>query len=414
MSGGKVLLLETLGADYGSYFLARGFVDLLGAENVRSWPYKATHNGGKDRYPERCAPGRPGHVLHVQGPAPARPVLPHLRRAAAAGRLGYVAHFASSELWAHRALWRGWKPEAAPGAPVADSGPVHFYAPLGIPEASDDEIFQMVRDGAFSLAVVNGARWHGTAALHELRNTIPSLPPVAFCDHEDYPQRRWDFTDAISPAVYCKRTILQGGHPATFRQGQRPNVRMAPLPFSSIWDVEWVPWAEREFDVCCLVGNTHVSRKRMLDTTRATVERLGARGRFSLGHLPYAEFLQVLSRSKIVVDQQGFGSDTVRFWEGMSSGACVLSDHHLVHPSPALEPWTHFLQYPNDTSPRSDQQDFRRFAELLAQALQDDAGTERIARAGYEAVRGHHRAIDRVRHVISETRAAGHALEGLP
>lgn len=412
MTGGKVLLLETLGADYGSYFLARGFCDLLGPGNVRSWPYKHSHNGGNDHYPERChnPPGRP-LVLHVT-PRTGTRTMPGQRPGTP--RLGYVAPFPSSELWAHRALWRGWKPEALPGAAIANSGPVHFFAPLGIPEASDDEIFQMVREGAFSLAVVNGARWHGTAALHELRHTIPSLPPVALADHEDYPQRRSDFTDAISPAVYCKRTMLEGGHPMTFRMGLRPNVRVAPLPFSSIWDVPWVPWAEREFDVCCLVGNTHVSRKRMLEATKATVERLGARGRFSLGHLPYPEFLQVLSRSKIVVDQQGFGSDTVRFWEGISSGAAVLSDHHLVHPAPALQPGTHFLQYPNDTSPASDKQDFRRFAELLAGAIQDDAGTERIARAGYDAVRAHHRAVHRAQLVIAETRAAGHALGGLP
>lgn len=405
MKGSMILSLSSLGADYGSYFLDKGFCDLLGPGRVRSWPYKHTHNGGIDHYPERCwhpagdLPGQPSDVVHV----------------GVDGKIGYVPSFTGCELWAHQALWRGWKPEALPGAYIPNDSPVHFMEPLGIPEETDDAILAMVDRGEFSLIVLNGARWHGSAALHELQAIFGDrLPPIVLCDHEDYPQQRVDFCEVFRPAVYFKRTMLAPpGHPNTYLLG-RPVVPVRPLPFSSAWDIPWTPWADRTIDVFCIFGMTQWMRRKCKETTEEVAARFpGYRVLSALGHaLKYPEYLRTLAKSKVVIDQQSYGTDTVRFWEGISAGALLISDFSLETPVPSLLSGKHFLRYDNDLSPQGDQQDFSLLEEHLAHALKDDAFAETIAHQGYEAARVHHSCIARARYILSDVRAQGHPLEG--
>lgn len=398
MSGDKVLLLPTLGADYGSYFLTKGFVDLLGADRVRQWPYKHTYNGGFDHYPERVEP----HGVRHLGDA--------------GGRLDYVPYKTGSELWAAPVFWRAWKPERAPHCYVPSDAPLGFARPLGIPEESDERIFEMVADGEFGFIVLDGARWHGSAALHELQTTFGHrLPPVVFVDGEDYPQLRWDFVDAFRPAVYFKRSHLNPPHRDRFMFGRRDGlVPVLPMPFASAWDVPWVPWAEREIDVFCVFGNTQVLRRRTKEVAVEVAEAHGARTLAVVGHpLKPAEYMATLAKSKIVIDQQSFGVDTLRFWEAASSGALPLSDFRCFTPAPQIEPGVHFLQYPNDDSPNGDQQDFVRFREQLSWALTHDAEVEQMARRLYDTVREHHNCAARARGLIEVVRQQGHALAGL-
>jgi len=394
---GKILILETLGADYGAYLLTRGFVDLVGASNVREWPYKRTHNGGRDRYPERAFGGEVLRILD--------------------GQLRYGPYVTGSELWGHPGYFRAWKPEVAPFGPLSDDGPVAFAQPLGIPESPDHEILAGIQDGEFSLIVLNGARWHGSAALLELKSLFGNaLPPVAFCDHEDYPQLRWDFTDLFSPAAYFKRTVLTGGHRFAHMFGTRSNVPVYPLPFASMWNIPWTPWAEREIDVFCVFGPTQVLRRKVKETTEEVVKRFpGTRIMAQLGHpMKHPEYLPTLARSKIVIDHQSMGTDTVRLWEASAAGCCLVSDFHLESPPPKVLPGEHYVQYENDMSIEGDQQKFDLFRERLAHAIQNDAETEARARRLYAHVRAHHQVRNRAEFVIRMVRAQGFNLRDLP
>lgn len=386
----QVLILENMGSDYGAYFLSRGFCKLLGADRVRMWPFKKTNEGGVDQYPERVTDGQ---VLQVKG-----------------GKVVYGPYFSGSELWDHPALWRFWKPEKnLPGGWLPSDAPVYHMEPLGIPEASDDEIFSMLSAGAFGLMVLNGPRWQNSAALSELQSKFGSrLPPLALCDHEDYPQRRWDYADRFRPRVYFKRSYITGGHPCDFLLGTRPGVTVRPLPFSSMWDLPWVPWAEREIDVFCVFGSTQVMRARLKDVAMEVAASFpGLRTMSALGHpMKHPEYLRTLAKSKIVIDQQGFGTDTMRFWEAAAAGTCVISDFALETPPDPLSPGEHFCKYDHDLSPACDQQDFVRFRQELVAAIEDDAGSGARARRLYDQVRSHHTNAARARYVLRETLGA--------
>lgn len=406
MSGDKVLILSSLGSDYGAYFVSRGFVRLLGVERVRQWPYKHADNGGRDTYPERV--NHKGEHLQVRD-----------------GKVVYGAYFSGSEIWAKKEFWRFWDPQKnVDDMSLPKTGPVAHEEPLGIWDASDTEIFDMLHGGEFGLVVLNGCRWHGSAALHELQATFgDKLPPVVVIDHDDYTQRRWDFTDAFKPAVYFKRSLITPpGHPSDFMYGYRPEVAVRPFPFSSMWagdggdDIPWVPWSEREVDVFCIFGTTQVMRQKLKEITVEFVsKRPGVRIAAALGHAyQHPEYLGLLSRSKIVIDHQGFGTDTLRFWEAATAGCCIITDFHLETPGNSLLPGTHFLQYDNDTSGPCDKQDFVRYMQLLNGAVAADSEVETVARQMYEEIRRNHRNVDRARYIIDEVRKTGHALGGLP
>lgn len=382
----KILLLESLGGDYGAYFIARGFTKLLGPENVRMWPYKNTYEGGHDSYPERVVNGL---HLQVQG-----------------DRIGYGPYRTGSELWNHPLFWRFWKTDKnIPSAPLPNDGPHSHIEPLDIPQASDDEIFDLIRSRAFDLIVLNGCRWHGSAALHELQAVFgSSLPPLAICDHDDYVQRRWDFVDAFQPATYFKRSMLIGGHPLENAFGHRPHVKIRPLPFSSMWNIPWRPWDDRDIDVFCVFGPTQIMRQKLKDVTvEEAAKHSGLHVMAALGHpMNHAEYLRTLARSKIVIDQQSFGTDTLRFWEAASAGCLLISDFNLQTPPSPIMPEQHFYKFDNDMSPAGDQQDFVKFRSALELAIRTPRTSETRASYLHQLVRASHTNQSRAQYILDE------------
>lgn len=389
---GKVLILETMGGDYGAYFLTRGFVKLLGAENVRMWPYKNTNERGTDHYPERYVGGK---VLQV-----------------ANNKVCYGRDFSFNELWKDSALWRFWKAEKnIPGAPLPSDGPINHTEALGIPQSTDDEIFTMVRNKEFDLIVLNGCRWHGSAALSELQHEFgSSLPPLVMCDHDDYTARRWDFYDTFKPAIYFKRSFVRGGHITDNTLGKRPNAIVRPMPFSSMWDIEWIPWSERTIDVFCVFGSTQVMRTKFKDVTLEVAAKFpGLRTMAAIGHpMTHSEYLITLAHSKIVIDQQSVGTDTLRFWEASSAGCCLVSDFNLYTPKEEILPDIHYYKYDNDTSPAGNKQDFIKFRSELFKAIQNDDETEKRARALYDNVRKYHTNVAHAKYIIDELSLNGY------
>jgi len=363
----KVLYLDNLGADYGSYLLYHGLVGLLGAENVILWPYKRTFSGGVDCYPDRISDGK------------------------------WTVGLEHATLWVDESLWRAWaRPQDFPNAKVAHDGACHFYEPIPSREWTYEEIEAGLRAGDFSLAILASPRWFNSAALHELQAKLGKfLPPLVMYDAEDYEDIRADFIAQFKPQCYFKRTMIQG-----VARKVNPICPVFPLPFGSMWNIPWTPWITRTTDIFCVFGMTQVMRPKV----RAIVEDIGTkfnlRIRTAIGHpMGHKEYLAALAQSKIVIDHQGRGSDTVRTWESLAAGACTFTDMQLEFPAP-LVPDEHFIHYPRDEHYAGATQDLRPFQAKLEAAVQDWPRIERIARAGYDQVRAQHTTIARAQYLL--------------
>ena len=385
----KILVLANLGSDYGEAMFYKGLVELLGPDRVICWPFKNTYHGKADHYPERSVNG-----THY-----------------------FDSGKSWSEKWTDRALYRAWLPERHPAIPTSNDGPLSWMPPQPTYPWKYETIVDLLQKGEIPLVVMGAVRWHSSIAWCELREALANgpFPPLVLLDNEDYYQLRWDFVHEYRPLVMFKRTLVLEGNPRSDIENNDVKVPIYPMPFSTLWpDLPWVPWEEREWDIFCVFGATQVLRQKVKDTVLAVASEFPRlRVMAQVGHpMGHEEYMRTLGRSKIVIDHQRMGTDTVRFWEATSAGACVLSDLHLPI-EPALVPGVHYAQYDRDMSWQGDQQVFDRFKIVLRDLLANTDRAHAIARAGYDAVRTQHRNVDRARYVLEKARAHGVDLKGL-
>lgn len=380
----KVLVLNTLGADYQSFFIFYGLTQLLGTNRVVSFPPKMSHYGGKDISPERTV----GNT-HYIGPGVDDPRRPW------------------TELWIDPRWWRGWEINRWPGVPVAHGGPPGFQIPVPKPDKfyTFDDVLEGCLAGEFAFILLADARWHSSAALSELQNLGVNLP-VVFVDGEDYFQGRTDFVQAFGPKVYFKRSFIPGY--TDYERIEQMGVPVRPLPFSSIWDYEFVPWEDRTLDLFCVFGDTQVLRKKVAELARDFASKHPDwKVCIEVGHpFSHAEYMDKIRHSKIVVDHQRLGVDTVRTWEVLSSGACMIGDICLRMPDP-LRDKEHFIQYENDMSPEGNKQKLETFVAALDWAYNRPKQVQLIAEEGYRRVREFHTTVARAKYVLRETAAVG-------
>jgi hypothetical protein len=373
----KVLLISNYGADYGSYMMAHGLVNYLGRENVVMYPHKNTFHGGVDEYPERTVGNR--HYLGPGGPG-----------------------ISWSELWLDQKWWRAWEKDRWPDVPVAKDGAPGFYVPLEEPEeiATFDTVMRDYLRGEFSCIILNDVRWFSSAALAELQSNGVNLP-VVICDHEDYYQIRWDFVKAFGPKLYFKRSFMDG-HTDWLGKGDC-NVPVLPLPFGSIWDYEFIPWAEREHELFCVFGATQVLRERVANIAKEFANSHPEwRCIVEVGHpFKHPEYMHKLRHSKVVIDHQRLGVDTVRTWEVLSTGACMIGDICMKMPHP-LKDKQHYIQYENDMSAEGDRQKLETFREALQWAYDHPLQVRKIAEDGYRHVRINHTTEAHAKYVLAE------------
>jgi hypothetical protein len=171
--------------------------------------------------------------------------------------------------------------------------------------------------------------------------------PTAFVDGEDDPYVRGI---ASHVDVYFKRETLRSGirlhvrmparrlyhrrrYPERWRDPLRREIAVAtsrfrgvvPLPFGII-DTGFEPRAEKDVDVAFLASPTSPERVRVAEELRA-LEREGAVVESATNaNLPWLDYIELLSRSRIAVSVRGLGYDTYRYWEIPYAGALLLSE----------------------------------------------------------------------------------------
>lgn len=119
------------------------------------------------------------------------------------------------------------------------------------------------------------------------------------------------------------------------------HVRVKPLPFA-LCKRHILESRVKDVDVFCSFGHTKTGLRKeaieVVDHFQRTMDpSLGIKVVVKSG-MSQEEYLDTLSRSRIVIDAWGGGDTTDRFWEGVGARACVLYQrHNIVTPNPFVD-----------------------------------------------------------------------------
>ena len=150
------------------------------------------------------------------------------------------------------------------------------------------------------------------------------------------------------------------------------------------------PYAERSISVSCMVGESNMTRRAMVDVVKTIP---GARA--SLERIDRQEYLKILMDSKIGVACYGGGFDSARYWEIPYCGALLVAQ-----PMPLLIPRNfqagkHALFYMSPIE----------LLSVIKWALEHPIESEKMAREGTHHLMTNHLTIHRAQYLVSIMRA---------
>ena len=307
----KVLWLNHPECDFGAQCLHNGFAEAFGDANIYDYPAKLSYNDQEHRYAVTNIPD--GCTNPLPWAHPARRMNPH-------------------------DAWDGY-----------------------------EFVQELIEQDTFDLVVVESAREWALKAFKQLENHIRRKAlPVVLCCGDDYWEIDLNKLNDVRPDLYLKRELRESKYP----RGDFTNVhgiRIVGFPFSTPWYSihqagKWpkVTGGEYEYDVFFSCGNTTgtVGNNRQLvaDKLRQECEAAGIKhyvalepdqGRFggeSRGLLPWHQYIETMTKSKVTVVCRGFGLDTMHYWEAPVCTAMVTEPLglHVVDP---LQDGQHVLHF---------------------------------------------------------------------
>ena len=253
------------------------------------------------------------------------------------------------------------------------------------------------------------------SVIEYVRRVLESKPrkPVVVVDGEDHPYVR-----GIAPSVdaYFKRETLRRAirlrarmplrrwyhrrnYPDRWTDPLRREIDVAtagsrnvvPLPFSVI-DTGFQPAAEKDVDVTFLARPTSPERAAVTDALRALGRDGAVVQSAPESALPWADYMRLLSRSKIGVSVRGLGYDTYRYWEIPYAGALLLAE------TPQTVIRDNFVD-----GREAVYAPVERLADRARELL--DADTREIAAAGRRKLLESHTSVHRARAVLQRIEA---------
>jgi hypothetical protein len=164
-----------------------------------------------------------------------------------------------------------------------------------------------------------------------------------------------------------------------------------PLPFGIV-DTGFEPSGEKNVDVAFLASPTSPERAGVVAELRE-LERDGVVVQVATAaNLPWSDYIELLSRSRIALSVRGLGYDTYRYWEIPYAGALLLSE-----PPRTVIPGNFVDGREAVFAPRESLG--QRARELLGQE------TRAIAEAGRRKLLEQHTSVHRAQTVLDQLRA---------
>lgn len=149
------------------------------------------------------------------------------------------------------------------------------------------------------------------------------------------------------------------------------------LPVGCDPEVNYVGQKEKKYDVC-FIGNFHSQfAQKRLDAVDVLFKNFP---NFFHGHRTFKEMAEKFAQSKIVFNHSLNNDINMRFFEGMSSGSCLVTDHIDEIAELGLKNGVHYHAYRN----------MEEMVDLVRFLLDNDDIRERTALEGRKEVNANH------------------------
>ncbi len=148
---------------------------------------------------------------------------------------------------------------------------------------------------------------------------------VIILDRYDSHEPLLDYFGCVTCAqYYFKTNLLQTDDDRRYPIGLTGECRFTQLPYWIAIDNYQVPFqADKDIDIFFAGAVNCQERRVSIDTVRQ-LESEGYRIKIVEGHLPFAEYLSLMSRSWLTLSPQGYGFNGFRHYESMLVGSVPL------------------------------------------------------------------------------------------
>lgn len=233
-------------------------------------------------------------------------------------------------------------------------------------ERSFDELVNGIH--SFDIIYLSSGRTYAVNALNQFITRLGrhNLPPIIFSEGEDYYELITirDIKKRYNPVVCFKRELLQSD------LDNNPDLYpLYPLPFSAILDKMPQDNPNKDIDIFALFGNTYPLRENIVKTISSSYLPSKYKININIDHfsnepkkiewhdqsrfnipplVPYLNYLDLMSRSKINIIARGWGYDTLRRFEAPCFSGLVMSDNlPITTPNPFIDN-VHIIYYDNE------------------------------------------------------------------
>lgn len=167
---------------------------------------------------------------------------------------------------------------------------------------------------------IDGSEWTATGYRSEKQSNLGSLDPEI---------RRGDPWINTEMLKNCGYYLKREAYPIDVING------IDPFPFSMSKRHEIENFGNKDIDVMCVFGQNQTGLRKKVEDSCILLSKKFPNKRFVISNsLGTEQYLEVLRRSKIVIDAWGGGDTCDRFYEAIGARACCLyQSYNIVNPN---------------------------------------------------------------------------------
>lgn len=221
----------------------------------------------------------------------------------------------------------------------------------------------------------------------EIAKQFINMPiPFSIYFASDSPDIEYEYLEMFNPIVYFLRE---------YYFNSKYDKKCYPLPFCSPFDIIDVDANDRPIDIFFIMSDNNPARKTWHRIILDNFIHTNSLITFHHGLLQtrkavqHPKYLELLGQSKICINIRGFGAETVRFYEGLSCGALLITDQNfLIRPNPFIH--ENHLFYTEES----------RLAHYISQVLNNYDTLKQIAINGQKHLIKHHTTEERAKYAV--------------